>query len=48
MVRSKEGFGESDAAGVGVVEVEIGFEKFFGIRREMVLHAGGSEVVNRA
>src|SRR5712664_4936883 len=47
-VRSKEGFGEADSTGVGVEEIEIWFEEFFGVGGDCVSQAGRSEIFNRA
>src|SRR5204862_7595875 len=47
-VRSKEGFGEADAAGVGIEEIKIWFEEFLGVGGDSVFHAGRSESFNRA
>ena len=46
-VRSKEWLGKADAAGVGVKEVEVWLEKFFGIGRDNVVHARRGEIFNR-
>ncbi len=47
-MRSKERFGETDAAGVGVEEVEIWFEEFFRVGGENIFHAGPREMFDRA
>src|SRR5882762_5334407 len=47
-VRSKEGFGKAYAAWVGVEEVQVWFEEFFGAGGDNVFHAGRSESFNRA
>src|ERR1700687_5624973 len=47
-VRSKEGFGKAYAAGVGIEEVQVWFEEFFGAGGDNVFHAGRSEIFNRA
>ena len=43
-VRSKEGFGEADSAGVGVEEIKIWFEEFLGIAGDGVLQPSGRAV----
>src|SRR5260370_1377966 len=46
-VGSKERVRKADAAGVGVEEVKIWFEEFFGVGGDCVFHAGRSEIFNR-
>src|SRR6266849_4052822 len=47
-VRSKERLGEADAAGVGVEEIEVWFEEFFGVSGDCVFEAIRDEIINRA
>src|SRR5229473_8384272 len=47
-VRSKERFRKADAARVGVEEIKIWFEEFFGVGGDCVFPAGRSEIFNRA
>src|SRR6266702_4053546 len=43
-VRSKEGFGKADAAGISVVQVQVWLEEFFGVGGKGVLQASWREV----
>ena len=48
VVGAEERLGKTDAAGIGVVQVEIGFEEFICVGGNGVFHSGRCEIINRA